>query len=396
MSADIIKCNQLIRREIVIPDCKESNPDDCNRTYFLYFPSILCKQQQNESNVVGDNHQLSTLPLIFAIHCFGCSADAMFSFAQHSDDHNAILVIPEGIQHSWNARYCCGYALSNNIDDIGFIHAIQSRLSEDHDFIKPEYTYATGWSNGGFLVMHASNLFRAIAPISGFIGELDKDLRGEKSSGKGLFIHQGRDDHFVRPTGCCHDPDMPKCCCGIAADACTGVADVAKNWAVEVNGCKDDENLFLETSYKNTEKGIECSTSASGKANTTICMYENTGHFNIPSFDKAFLMADEVIDFFSKDACGINNGKWHRNSKSCSCNLKYSGTFCLDEAKHHIGGRSSSTEPPSIRRVIATVSMIMLVLASYVMLQKLRRRGRRKSGGKYGKVEQDDIEINVM
>ncbi|KAL7458790.1 hypothetical protein ACHAWC_010401 [Mediolabrus comicus] len=300
------------------------------------------------------------------------------------------------MQFFFNARYCCGYALNNNIDDIGFIVAIQSRLSDEHDFIKPEYTYATGWSNGGFMVMHASNLFRAIAPISGFIGELDTEMTGENSIGKGLFIHQGRDDNFVRPTGCCHDPDMPKCCCDIAADACTGVADVARNWAVEVNGCKDDENLFLDTSYKNSEKGIECSTS-SGKANTTICMYDNSGHFNRPSFDKAFPMADEVINFFSQDSCGINGGKWHRNSKTCSCNLKYSGTFCLDEAedKHNIGGRSSSTDSPSIRRVIVTmVSMVMLVLASYVMLHKLRRRGR--SRVKYGKVEEDDIEIAVM
>src|SRR6056300_1404033 len=98
MSADI-KCNQLIKTEIVIPDCTESNPDDCNRTYFLHFPSIAC----------GDNHQFSTLPLIFAIHCFGCPADAMFSFAQPAANYNAILVIPEGIQHSFNARYCCGY-----------------------------------------------------------------------------------------------------------------------------------------------------------------------------------------------------------------------------------------------------------------------------------------------
>ena len=322
----------------------------------------------------------------------------MFTFAQHVDEYNAILVVPEGIQHSWNARYCCGYALSNNVDDIGFIAAIQSTLGEEYEFIQPQYTYATGWSNGGFMVMHASNLFRAIAPISGFIGDLDTEVTGDKSTGKGLFIHQGRDDRFVRPTGCCNDPNLPKCCCDIAADTCTGVMDVARNWAIQVNGCQDDKNLLVETSYSNTDEGIECLTSSSNdKANTTICLYEHSGHFNSPSFGKAFPMADEVINFFARDACEINNGKWDRKSKTCSCNSKIlSGTFCLDAAHNPDGGNRNIKEPSSISRGMVTIMIGFIILfASYVMMQKLRWRRAKKNGrGKYAKVEEIDIEMD--
>lgn len=384
-----ILCNKLIRRNITIPGCRETNPDDCSRSYFLHLPSILCKQQN--SSDAGDI-PFDTLPLVFAIHCFGCPAMTMYnSFVQHTNEHNSVLVVPEGIKKSFNARYCCGYALENNVDDVGFISTIQSTLSEQYDFIHSRYTYATGWSNGGFMVMHASKLFRAIAPISGFIGDIDvaKMKRGDESSGKGLFIHHGKDDPFVRPTGCCHDPSLPKCCCNIAADTCTGVIDVAKNWAIQVNGCHNDEHLLLETSYADTDEGIQCLTATNCTANTTICLYDHSGHFNQMSFDTAFPMANEVMNFFAGEACEINNGKWDRISKTCSCHSKFSGTFCLDESAV---SKMKKIDPYFSRFFVMMASLVMLVLASCVMMRKQRRR-HGKRNGEYAKVEEDDIEM---
>jgi poly(3-hydroxybutyrate) depolymerase len=383
-----LECNKLIKRDITISDCEETNPDDCNRSYFLHFPTIICKEQN--SSTAGDS--LPTLPLVFAIHCFGCSAMTMFpSFIQHSNEHNFVLVVPEGIKNSWNARHCCGYALDKQLDDVGFISNIQSKLSNEYAFVKPQFTYATGWSNGGFMVMHASKLFRGIAPISGFIAGIDSELkRGGVSVGKPLFIHQGIDDPFVRYSGCCHDPTLPKCCCNIAADTCAGVMDVARNWAVEMNGCPNDEKLLVDTSYTNTDQGIQCLTSSNCMANTTICMYENSGHFNKPSFQKAFPMAKDVMNFFARDACEVNDGKWNGVDKTCLCSsAKFSGPFCLDAPATMRKGTTS------ISRVFVMISgLITLVLATYVTIQKLRRRGRMNGrGGKYTKVEVMDIEI---
>lgn len=382
-----LECDKLIKRDITISDCEEANPDDCNRSYFIYFPTIICNEQ-NSSTDVGDN--LPTLPLVFAIHCFGCSAATMFpSFIQHANEHNFVLVVPEGINHSWNARHCCGYALDNQLDDVGFISNIQSTLGDKYAFVKPQFTYATGWSNGGFMVMHASELFRGIAPIAGFIAGINRGDMTSGGGGKPLFIHQGMDDPFVRPTGCCDDPNLPKCCCNIAADTCTGAIDVTRNWAVEVNGCPNDEKLLVETSYTNVELGIRCLTSSNCMANTTICTYERSGHFNKPSFEKAFPMASDVMNFFARDACEVNDGKWNGIDRTCLCNTKFSGPFCLDA----VATRSTGTTSTS--RVFATIIvLIMLVLAvSFVMIQKLRRHGRKNErGGKYTKVEYD-IEI---
>ena len=386
-----LECDTLIKRDITISNCREANPDDCSRSYLLHLPTIICNEQN--SSIAGD-HLPTTLPLVFAIHCFGCSAMTMYtSFAQHANEHNLVLVAPEGVKNSWNARDCCGYALDNQLDDIGFLSNIQSALSNEFAFVKPQFTYATGWSNGGFLVMHASELFRGVAPISGFISGMDSELkRGDITGGKPLFIHQGMDDPFVRPTGCCHDPNLPKCCCNIAADTCTDVMDVAKNWAVEVNGCKNDKTLLAKSSYTNTDEGIQCLTSSNCHANTTICTYEHSGHFNSQSFDKAFPMASEVMNFFARDACEVNDGSWDSVDKICSCKAKLSGPHCLDAIP------AEGTDPrrtPSFSQLFATImGFITLVLATYAIIHKLRGRGKNRKIDKYVKVAYTDIELN--
>ena len=155
------------RRDIEIPDCKEANPDDCHRTFHLYLPSIICDdgsgkrrglQHTTSDTPVGNDEQLpdsisiesvGTLPLVFAIHCLGCTGESINTFIAHADNSNVVLVIPEGIQHSFNARNCCGYALEKDIDDVGFLKYIQSTLSDEYSFIQSDFSYAVGWSNGG-------------------------------------------------------------------------------------------------------------------------------------------------------------------------------------------------------------------------------------------------------
>ncbi|KAL7555123.1 hypothetical protein ACHAWF_018788 [Thalassiosira exigua] len=378
------------RKEVVIPDCKESNADDCRRAFRLYLPSIVCTETVEKAALGPGNdvefidangegaHALEaagTLPLVFAIHCLGCAAEAMTTFVAPAQSHNMVLVLPEGLHNSFNARHCCGYALEKNIDDVGFLKYIQSSLSEEFSYIQSDISYAVGWSNGGFMVMHAASLFRSISPISGHVYDIDSALKkggtfcvdgicvDAPGEGKGMFLHHGKDDSFVRPTGCCNDPESPKCCCNIAADECVPIMDVAQNWASEVNQCElsqralaEDEAPSIEegndvtpvdgglkeasapapkfsVSYADHERGIECSTAIGTdcKTNTTICLYDNAGHFNRPSFENAFPFAEEVVAFFARDACGIEGGTWNESMGECNCPEKQAGAFCLDD-----------------------------------------------------------------
>ena len=123
--------------------------------------------------------------------------------------------------------------------------------------------------HSGFMVTHAASLFRAISPISGYLPEIDPAVTkggsfcvdgicvDAPSTGKGIFLHHGLKDKFVSPAGCCNDPDKPKCCCNIAADTCVSVMDVAKNWAVEVNGCGLAEEGDGDNTGSDREEGGE-------------------------------------------------------------------------------------------------------------------------------------------
>jgi len=93
-----------------------------------------------------------------------------------ADREGFIAVYPNGTGRfrnrllTWNAETCCGYAVANRLDDVGFIIALLQRIAElvpiDHGRI-----YATGLSNGAMMAYRmaseASQYFAAIAPVAG-------------------------------------------------------------------------------------------------------------------------------------------------------------------------------------------------------------------------------------
>ena len=243
-------------------------------------------------------------------------------------------------------------------------------------------------SDLGFMVMHAASLFRSISPISGYINDIDPKLKQGSASGigKGIFLHHGSDDPFVRPTGCCNDPDLPKCCCDIAADECVSVMDVARDWALEVNGCELAEGSSSLTKT-NQDEQIECvsTTGSECKSNTTICLHGTSGHFNSPSFNEAFPFANEVMDFFAKDACEIHHGKWNGASGGCTCPENRGGAFCLDgSAAAVIDITTKVARVHYVKAVVIGCPLFVLVVISYA-----RNRKRLVSKKKYSMDESD-------
>jgi polyhydroxybutyrate depolymerase len=112
------------------------------------------------------------VPLVLDLHGFTITAADqanMSGFRQKSDQAGFIVVWPQGVSNSWNAFGCCGTALSQNVDDVGFLRALVARIATignvDHSRV-----YVTGHSNGGSmshrLACQAADLFAAIAPVS--------------------------------------------------------------------------------------------------------------------------------------------------------------------------------------------------------------------------------------
>ncbi len=117
------------------------------------------------------------LPLVIAMHGGFGSATNLQDQSQLSvkaDAEHFIVVYPEGVKNilgirTWNAGWCCGYASTNNIDDVGFINVLIDSMISQYN-IDTTRIYATGMSNGGFmsyrLACELSNRIAAIAPVA--------------------------------------------------------------------------------------------------------------------------------------------------------------------------------------------------------------------------------------
>ena len=255
----------------------------------------------------------------------------MSSFNPFANSHNAVIVAPDGLRGSFNGLDCCGYARDSKIDDIKFFSQIQHTLEGEFPlFVNSSYSYGVGWSNGGFMIMYASRLFKAISPISGYIIDTTNIMEGT-----GIFFHHGLQDQVVRPTGCCANPNTnsSSCCCGIKLSKCVSVQAVMKDIAQKQNSCisGEDGTFQFEQSFEDVHRGISCMT-ATGKsciANSTICLYNHSRHFG--SFATEFPMKEQVMDFFATDMCISKNGLWSDRNKTCYCQeTKFESTFCFD------------------------------------------------------------------
>ena len=86
-----------------------------------------------------------------------------------ADRYHFVAVFPDGLLRSWNAGGCCGPAMRNDIDDVGFVGAVLDDLASDVPVARRR-VYATGISNGGMmayrLACEASDRFAAVAPVA--------------------------------------------------------------------------------------------------------------------------------------------------------------------------------------------------------------------------------------
>ena len=49
----ILRCRSLQKREITLPNCRESEPEHCKRTYYLYLPTVLCHSGARRTRRAG-------------------------------------------------------------------------------------------------------------------------------------------------------------------------------------------------------------------------------------------------------------------------------------------------------------------------------------------------------
>jgi polyhydroxybutyrate depolymerase len=119
-------------------------------------------------------------PVLLALHGGGGDMDYQaqnYGLVEKSDQAGFIFVAPNGtsrfrsgILATWNAGTCCGRAVEQKVDDVGFIRAVIARVATQAP-VDLSRVFATGMSNGALmsyrLACEASDLIRAIAPVAG-------------------------------------------------------------------------------------------------------------------------------------------------------------------------------------------------------------------------------------
>lgn len=205
--------------------------DGFTRTYRLYVPQGY--------------DPLKSYPVVIAIHgAFSTAAyhEQRTGFSSLADEEGFVVIYPNGIglfgwlQH-WNAGHCCGKALADDVDDVGFILATlddaASKVSIDRTRV-----YVTGFSNGGMMThrlgAERGDRFAAIAPVAGAIGgsehpgaqlwQLPRAVRALPV----MLVHGDRDDRVPYLGG--PRPDKPD------AQQYLPVAAAVDYW-LRQNGC---------------------------------------------------------------------------------------------------------------------------------------------------------------
>jgi len=122
-----------------------------------------------------------------------------YDFDVLADQKGFIAVYPQGFEGHWNDCKVLGpySAKRENIDDVGFLHALVDRLTKDHG-VDPERVYVTGISNGGSmtlcLALQTPELARAYAAVVASVPTPENMALAPKNQPVSMLIMNGTDD----------------------------------------------------------------------------------------------------------------------------------------------------------------------------------------------------------
>ena len=222
----------------------------------------------------GEN---ATVPVVLALHGATMNGPMMawFTDLNHkADDAGFIAVYPNGTGKRsslfWNGGKCCGSAVKENVDDVGFIDALLDDLMRSYP-VDARRVYVTGMSNGGIMAYRLgaelSHRIAAIAPVAGSMGTEIISLHRPVSV---LHFHGTKDEFLPFEGG-----KGPKSVTGthfLSVDQSIGV------W-VKANGCDEPPRVEL-LSKSGDEMTVTRKTYGPGRdgAEVVLVAIEGGGH----------------------------------------------------------------------------------------------------------------------
>lgn len=126
-------------------------------------------------HVPADYDPSAPTPVVLDMHGRAFTAQAQRALTgmdELADVEGFVAVHPQGVGRTWNAGLCCGEAMREGVDDVGFVAAMLDAL-EAELCVDRRRVFVTGLSNGGFiahrLACELSDRIAAIAPVAGVL-----------------------------------------------------------------------------------------------------------------------------------------------------------------------------------------------------------------------------------
>ncbi len=186
------------------------------------------------------------VPLVLVLHGgfgSGDQASRHYGWREKADAEGFLVAFPDGVGRirTWNAGHCCGAAMREEVDDVGFVRALVATLGAELS-VDPDRVYATGMSNGAMLAhrlgAELSGTLAAIVPVAGTVGGRARArspvvLPPAPARPLPVMIVHGRGDRHVL-----YDGGPPEI--GAATQRVDlSVADSAAFWC-RANGCSEE------------------------------------------------------------------------------------------------------------------------------------------------------------
>ena len=211
----------------------------------------------------------AALPLVLVLHGGGGSGEQIelrsSGMSPIADREGFIAVYPDGTGRirTWNGGGCCGSAVTDDVDDVGFVAALLDHL-EAELCVDTARVYSTGMSNGAImshrLACELASRIAAIAPVAG------TDMTASCAPSRPVPVMQihGSDDGHV--------PWEGGLGCGPAGVPFTSVPETLARWQ-ERNGCGAVLSRFFEQGDGHCEQSADCT-----GADVALCTIEGGGH----------------------------------------------------------------------------------------------------------------------
>lgn len=234
--------------------------DGISRTFGVYLPSAY------------DLAGATPAPVVIVLHGgFGSGAQVFdnANLQALADDTGVVIAYPDGVAgpfgaRTWNAGRCCGYAMDQNIDDVGFIAAMLDRLDTGL-CVDDRRVFVTGMSNGAMLAYrlacNLSHRVAAVAPVAG------SDMTTSCPATRPVPIMH------IHGTADMNVPWNGGRGCGPSGATFTSVADSIGGWIAR-GACKGGVTPFLEQGDGSCERHGECPSGA----NVVLCAIAGGGH----------------------------------------------------------------------------------------------------------------------